>query len=357
MWNQNNVSKILGTHYPIIQAGMAGGITTTNLVSSVSNSGGLGNLGAGYMSSDDMKLAIKEIKGQTNQPFGVNLFIPETSIVNDEQITHAKRLLEPFKKELHLTDNGLFSELQYNFENQLEVIFNEKIPVCSFTFGAPSKELVKELKKEGTIVIGTATTVEEAVINEERGVDIVVAQGSEAGGHRGTFLGSFKHSMIGTFSLVPQVVDAVCIPVIAAGGIMDGRGVIAALALGAKGVQMGTAFLTCKESGAGAFHKRAVLESSETHTVITAAFSGKPARGIENRFTREMQEFESLLPPYPIQNALTKKLRKEAGIQGIPEFMSLWSGQSPRLSRDIYTKDLLVSIVTEVDETLGRLNE
>ncbi|MGM0827504.1 MAG: NAD(P)H-dependent flavin oxidoreductase [Bacillota bacterium] len=357
MWNQNNVSKILGTHYPIIQAGMAGGITTTNLVSSVSNSGGLGNLGAGYMSSDDMKLAIKEIKGQTNQPFGVNLFIPETSIVNDEQITHAKRLLEPFKKELHLTDNSSFSELQNNFENQLEVIYNEKIPVCSFTFGAPSKELVKELKKEGTIVIGTATTVEEAVINEERGVDIVVAQGSEAGGHRGTFLGSFKHSMIGTFSLVPQVVDAVCIPVIASGGIMDGRGVIAALALGAKGVQMGTAFLTCKESGAGAFHKRAVLESSETHTVITAAFSGKPARGIENRFTREMQEFESLLPPYPIQNALTKKLRKEAGIQGIPEFMSLWSGQSPRLSRDIYTKDLLESIVTEVDETLGRLNE
>ncbi|KAA0564470.1 nitronate monooxygenase [Bacillus sp. CH30_1T] len=357
MWNQNNVSRILGTHYPIIQAGMAGGITTTNLVSSVSNSGGLGNLGAGYMSADDMKLAIKEIKGQTNQPFGVNLFIPETPIVNDEQITHAKRLLEPFKKELHLTDNGSFSELQNNFENQLEVIFNEKIPVCSFTFGAPSKELVKELKKEGTIVIGTATTVEEAVFNEECGVDIVVAQGSEAGGHRGTFLGSFKHSIIGTFSLVPQVVDAVCIPVIAAGGIMDGRGVIAALALGAKGVQMGTAFLTCKESGAGAFHKRAVLESSETHTVITAAFSGKPARGIENRFTREMQEFESLLPPYPIQNALTKKLRKEAGIQGVPEFMSMWSGQSPRLSRDIYTKELLVSIVTEVDETLGRLNE
>ncbi|MGD6956661.1 NAD(P)H-dependent flavin oxidoreductase [Rossellomorea aquimaris] len=357
MWNLNNVSRILGTHYPIIQAGMAGGITTTNLVSSVSNSGGLGNLGAGYMSADDMKLAIKEIKGQTNQPFGVNLFIPETPIVNDEQITHAKRLLEPFKKELHLTDNGSFSELQNNFENQLEVIFNEKIPVCSFTFGAPSKELVKELKKEGTIVIGTATTVEEAVFNEECGVDIVVAQGSEAGGHRGTFLGSFKHSIIGTFSLVPQVVDAVCIPVIAAGGIMDGRGVIAALALGAKGVQMGTAFLTCKESGAGAFHKRAVLESSETHTVITAAFSGKPARGIENRFTREMQEFECLLPPYPIQNALTKKLRKEAGIQGVPEFMSMWSGQSPRLSRDIYTKELLVSIVTEVDETLGRLNE
>ncbi|MGE6752800.1 NAD(P)H-dependent flavin oxidoreductase [Rossellomorea sp. NPDC071047] len=357
MWKQNIVSNLLGTHYPIIQAGMAGGVTTVNLVSAVSNSGGLGTLGAGYMSADDMKPAIKEIKGQTDQPFGVNLFIPETPIVNDEQITNAERLLEPYKKELHLTDNGSFSDLQSDFENQLEVIFNEKIPVCSFTFGAPSKELVKELKKEGTIVIGTATTVEEAVINEERGVDIVVSQGSEAGGHRGTFLGSFEHSMIGTFSLVPQVVDAVCIPVIAAGGIMDGRGVVAALALGARGVQMGTAFLTCKESGAGAFHKRAVLESSETHTVITAAFSGKPARGIENRFTREMQEFESLLPPYPIQNALTKKMRKEAGKQGVPQFMSLWSGQSPRLSRDISTKDLLVSIVTEVDDSIRRLNE
>lgn len=357
MWNQNNVSNLLGTPYPIIQAGMAGGVTTANLVSTVSNSGGLGSLGAGYMSADDMKRAIKGIKNQTNQPFGVNLFIPETPIVKEEQITNAQRLLEPYKKELHLTDDRSFSELQTDFEKQLEIIFNEKIPVCSFTFGAPSKELVKELKKEGTIVIGTATTVEEAVVNEERGVDIVVAQGSEAGGHRGTFLGSFKHSMIGTFSLVPQVVDAASIPVIASGGIMDGRGVIAALALGAKGVQMGTAFLTCNESGAGTSHKRAVLESAETHTVITAAFSGKPARGIDNRFTREMQEFERQLPPYPIQNALTKKLRKEAGIQGNPEFMSLWSGQSPRLSRDISAKDLLESIVTQVEETLGRLNE
>ncbi|WP_374056893.1 NAD(P)H-dependent flavin oxidoreductase [Rossellomorea sp. FM04394] len=357
MWNQNRVSKILGTNYPIIQAGMAGGVTTANLVSAVSNSGGLGTLGAGYMSTADMKLAIKEIKDQTNQPFGVNLFIPETPVVNDEQITNAQKLLEPYKKELHLTDNSSFSEVQIDFENQLEVILNEKVPVCSFTFGAPSKELVSELKKVGTIVIGTATTVEEAMINEEKGVDIVVAQGSESGGHRGTFLGLFEHSMIGTFSLVPQVVDAVCIPVIAAGGVMDERGVIAALALGAKGVQMGTAFLTCKESGAGASHKRAVLESSETHTVITTAFSGKPARGIENRFTREMQEYKNQLPPYPIQNALTKELRKQAGRQGVPELMSLWSGQSPRLSRDISAKELLESIVSRVGKTLGELNE
>lgn len=357
MWIQNSVSKLLGTNYPIIQAGMAGGVTTANLVSAVSNSGGLGTLGAGYMSADDMKLAINEIKEQTNHPFGVNLFIPESPIVNDEQISNAKSFMEPFKKELNLTDNSPFPEMEKNFEKQLEVIFNERIPVCSFTFGAPPKELVKELKKEGTLVIGTATTVEEAVINEESGVDIVVAQGSEAGGHRGTFLGSFEHSMIGTFSLIPQVVDAVSTPVIAAGGIMDGRGVIAALALGANGVQMGTAFLSCKESGAAAPHKRAVLESSETHTVITTAFSGKPARGIENRFTREMQEYESQLPPYPIQNALTKELRKEAGKQGFLEFMSLWSGQSPRLGRDISTKDLLVSIVAEVEETMERLNK
>ncbi|WP_044337115.1 NAD(P)H-dependent flavin oxidoreductase [Rossellomorea aquimaris] len=357
MWNQNSVTRILGTHYPIIQAGMAGGVTTSSLVSAVSNSGGLGTLGAGYMSAADMKLAIKEIKDQTNLPFGVNLFIPETPVVNDEQITNAQKLLEPYVKELHLTDNVSFSEVQIDFENQLEVILNEKVPVCSFTFGAPSKELVSELKKVGIIVIGTATTVEEAMINEEKGVDIVVAQGSESGGHRGTFLGLFEQSMIGTFSLVPQVVDAVCIPVIAAGGVMDERGVIAALALGAKGVQMGTAFLTCKESGAGASHKRAVLESSETHTVITTAFSGKPARGIENRFTREMQEYKNQLPSYPIQNALTKELRKQAGRQGVPELMSLWSGQSPRLSREVSAKELLESIVSRVGKTLGELNE
>ncbi len=356
MWNQNNVTKLLGTEYPIIQAGMAGGVTTPSLVATVSNSGGFGTLGAGYMTPDDMKEAINQIQAQTNRPFGVNLFIPETSVRSEEQITNAVKILDQYKKELFIMgQEESITDPQLDFGKQVEVIISEKIPVCSFTFGIPTKEIVKELKKEGITVIGTATTVEEALINEESGVDIIVVQGSEAGGHRGTFLHSFDQSMIGTFSLVPQVVDEVKIPVIAAGGIMDGRGVTAALALGAEGVQMGTAFLTCKESGAQAVHKKAIINALETDTVITSVFSGKPARGLANTFTKEMQVHGDLFPPYPVQNLLTKELRKEAGKQSNPEFMSLWSGQSPRLSKDQSVNDLIQSVVQQVGETLGKL--
>ncbi|TMU87499.1 nitronate monooxygenase [Bacillus sp. BHET2] len=356
MWNQNSVSRLLDTEYPIIQAGMAGGVTTPSLVATVSNSGLLGTLGAGYMTPDDMKEAINQIQEQTIRPFGVNLFIPETPVRSEEQITNTRKIMERYNKELFIKGQESITYPQFDFEKQVEFIINEKIPVCSFTFGAPTKEIVKELKKEGITVIGTATTVEEALLNEESGVDIIVAQGSEAGGHRGTFLRSFDQSMIGTFSLVPQVVDVVKIPVIAAGGIMDGRGVAAALALGAQGVQMGTAFLTCKESGAHAVHKKAIINALETDTVITSVFSGKPARGLANTFTKEMQVYEDLLPPYPIQNMLTKEFRKEAGKQSNPEFMSLWSGQSPRLSKDQSVNDLIYSVVHQVGDTLGKFN-
>lgn len=355
MWYQNDVSKSLGTKYPIIQAGMAGGVTTPLLVSSVSNSGGLGTLGAGYMSVSDLKEALKLVKKQTDLPFGVNLFIPEIPECREEQVNSMRKLLDPFKKEMNLLTDHRFTIHHVEFEKQIESIIQERVPVCSFTFGTPPKEIVKELKKEGIKVIGTATTVEEALMNQECGVDVIVAQGSEAGGHRGTFLGTYEESMIGTFSLIPQIVDAVKLPVIAAGGVMDGRGIVAALALGAKGVQMGTAFLTMKESGAKAIHKRAILEAEETSTTLTSAFSGKPARGLSNTFTRMMKEYESQFLPYPLQNELTKEMRKEAGNQHNKELMSLWSGQSPRLSKEVYVHELIASIVKEVEEGLHKL--
>jgi nitronate monooxygenase len=355
MWYQNDVTKNLRTKYPIIQAGMAGGVTTPELVASVSNSGGLGTIGAGYMSVTDLNECIKQVKKQTNLPFGVNFFIPEAPEYSEEQLNHMQKLLKPFKKELNLFNDGPFALKQIDLERQMETILKEKVPVCSFTFGIPPKEIMRELKKEGIQVIGTATTVEEALINQECGVDLIVAQGSEAGGHRGTFLGTYDESMIGTFSLIPQVVDAVDIPVIAAGGVMDGRGVIAALALGAKGVQMGTAFLTNKESGAQDIHKKAILQAEETSTTITSAFSGKPARGMANSFINRMKEYEGQILPYPVQNALTKELRREAGNQHNSEFMSLWSGQSPRLSRDVYVHELMDSLVQEVEKSIHNL--
>jgi nitronate monooxygenase len=355
MWKSSSLIDQLNVEYPIIQAGMAGGITTPELVSSVSNAGGLGNLGAGYMTPEAMEHSIKEIKRLTSQTFGVNVFVPEYPHATEEDVAEANKRLEPFRNELQIKQKVTPELDRTLFDKQIEVLMNEEVPVVSFTFGVPPREVIKELKKEGIVVIGTATTVEEAIINEEHGVDMVVAQGSEAGGHRGTFSGAFGHAMIGTMSLVPQVADHVKIPVIAAGGIMDGRGTMAAFALGAEGVQLGTAFVTCQESGAKAQHKEAVLNTKETDTVVTSVFSGKPARGIRNSFIEEMEKGDGHgLLAYPLQNMLTKEIRKEAARQNHPEYMSLWSGQSPRLSSSQSASSIVKSIISYLEKTNSR---
>ncbi|MGI8314227.1 NAD(P)H-dependent flavin oxidoreductase [Halobacillus mangrovi] len=350
MWNYNRLLELLNIHHPIIQAGMAGGVTTPELVAAVSNAGGLGTLGAGYMTPETMKESIQEIKDLTQSPFGVNVFVPENPHATEKEIEEANRLLEPFRNELGIKDEAKPQVDESLFENQINVIIEEQVPVCSFTFGIPPKGIIRDLKNEGIVLMGTATTVEEAILNEQYGMDTVVAQGSEAGGHRGTFSGSYNQSMIGTMSLIPQVADQVKIPVIAAGGIMDGRGVRASLVLGADGVQLGTAFVTCKESGAKPQHKESILHTSETETVITRSFSGKPARGIKNTFIKEMEAHERELLDYPLQNSLTKGIRKEAAKQNRPELMSLWSGQSPRLSQSGSAAEIVKSIVAHVRE-------
>ncbi|MFG6150082.1 NAD(P)H-dependent flavin oxidoreductase [Halobacillus sp. B23F22_1] len=347
MGKNNEVTAMLKIDYPIIQAGMAGGITTPELVAAVSNAGGFGTLGAGYMNIEDLEKSLTAIKQQTRGSFGVNIFIPEYPDIIEEEIEKTNHLLEPIRKGLYLDEKPKPQLSHSLFDHQLEVALKHQVPACSFTFGIPSKEVIRDLKKEGIFVIGTATTVEEALMNEERGMDMVVAQGSEAGGHRGTFYNTYDSAMIGTMSLIPQVVDHLRIPSIAAGGIMDGRGVKAAFALGAQGVQLGTAFVTCVESGAKLQHKEAILKTPEHDTVITKAFSGKPARGIKNQFTNEMRDHEENLPGYPLQNSLTKDIRKEAAKQNKPQYMSLWSGQSPRLSQSISAGELIEKIAAE----------
>jgi nitronate monooxygenase len=332
VWYKNRVTALLGIDYPIIQAGMAGGSTTPQLVSAVSNAGGLGTLGAGYMTPEQIRTAIKEIRERSDRPFAVNLFVPEPIRECTDEIQQMNKRLTPIRKELSIEVLPQLTKYSESFEEQLAVIIEERVPVFSFTFGVPTNEKLQELKQNGILIMGTATTVQEAVLLEQKGVDLIVGQGSEAGGHRGTFLGSYKQSLIGTIALIPQIVDAVKIPVIAAGGIMDGRGIAAALVLGAEGVQMGTAFLTCLESGAHETYKRALLEHTEDSTVITRAFSGKPARGIKNRFIEEVESQQTLIPPYPVQNALTQDIRRAAAKQNRPEFMSLWAGQALRLS-------------------------
>ncbi len=351
MWNNNKFCEQLGLTYPIIQAGMAGGVTTPELVSSVSNAGALGTLGAGYMSAEDMTETILRIKQLTNHVFAVNVFIPEDNNFSSEKVATADQLLDSYRRDLQLQKEP-FSGTPRPYDAQLESILKLNVPIVSFTFGVPSRETMKELKKNKVITIGTATTVEEAVINEERGLDAVVVQGSEAGGHRGSFTGDFSRGMVGTIALVPQAVDQVRIPVIAAGGIMDGRGVLASLVLGAQGVQMGTAFVTSEESGAKLQHKDAISRTTESETVITSVFSGKPARGIRNQFISDMKEFESELPGYPDQNSLTKAIRKEAAKQNKPEWMSLWSGQAPRLSTRRSATEIIEGTVRQVERLI-----
>ncbi|MEC5268953.1 nitronate monooxygenase [Heyndrickxia coagulans] len=357
---KNDLAKRLKTRYPLIQAPMAGGITTPELVAAVSNAGGLGMIGAGYLTAAQTKEQIREIKQLTGNPFGINFFVPGGFEAANEKITAANDILNRVRKQLKIEAKAeievpdLYS-VQDQFLAQVQVAIEEKVPVCSFTFGIPSGKVIERLKQNGILLIGTATTVDEAVEVEQAGMDMVVAQGSEAGGHRGNFLKDHEESMIGLMSLVPQVADNVRIPVIAAGGVMDGRGLAAALCLGAKGVQMGTAFLACKESGAHQAHKEAVLHAKEDELVLTRSFSGKWARGVKNAFISEMKPHEALFPDYPVQNALTQDIRKAAGKQNNREFMSLWSGQSPRLAKQQTAKSLIDHVIKEAEEIMGKM--
>jgi nitronate monooxygenase len=236
------------------------------------------------------------------------------------------------------------------FAGQLKAVLDAEVPIVSFTFGIPDAGALVDLKRRGVVVIGTATTVEEARQLEAAGVDAVVAQGSEAGAHRGTFAVPFDAAMIGTIALVPQVVDAVEIPVIASGGIMDGRGIVAAEVLGASAVQLGTAFLTCPETTIPPAYKRAILAAQAEQTAITRAFSGRPARGIVNDFMRAWEGYEDATLPFPDQNAATRPLRNAAATRDDPRFLSLWAGQGLALARELPAAELVRQLVRETDE-------
>jgi nitronate monooxygenase len=321
----NSITRLFGVRYPLVQAGMAGGATTPRLVAAVSEAGGLGTLGAGYMQPRAIRDAVQEIRSLTDAPFAVNLFVPEP-FAEPHSPAEAGAPLASYRRELGLDEPGELSSYAPSFEEQLAVVLEEQVSVFSFTFGIPTADQLSGLRGVGTITCGTATKVREAAELERRGVDAVCAQGYEAGGHRGTFIGSAYEAMVGTFALTPQVADAVSVPVLAAGGVMDGRGLAAALALGADGAQMGTAFLACPESGAHPAYKEALLAATEEDTTITRAFSGKPARGLRNRFIEEMASHEAGFPDYPVQNAYTRDLRAAAAERGDTGLMSLWSG-------------------------------
>ncbi len=347
------LTERLGLRHPIIQAPMAGGGDTPALLAAVSESGGLGSVGASYMAPTQIAEVLKAIRAKTERPFGINLFAPLPPPVAPKDYTAAIARLAPYYAELGLPPPSAPVAASYGFDDQLAAVLDSGAAVFSFAFAPVPRDAIVAAKARGMLVAGTATTVEEAMALVEIGVDAVVAQGSEAGGHRGSFAQPFEAAMIGTMALVPQVADAVRVPVIASGGIMDGRGIVAALALGASAVQMGTAFLTCEEAGIPEAYKQAILGARAHETRLTRAFSGRPARGIVNRLMTEIGDRD--VPDFPLQNALTRQLRTEAGKRGRVEFLSLWAGQGLGLARRQSAAEMMERLVEETEATVRRI--
>ncbi len=359
-WNRNRLTEKLGIDYPIVQ-GPLGGLSSQKLTAAVSNFGGLGSFGALSLSPEEIRNVISQIRSLTSKPFAVNLWVSmedDAARTSDEGAFN--RSLAPLA--------SYFAELQsprpqykpyspIRFEDQARILLDEKVPVFSFIFGIPPKEILDECRAKGILTIGTATTPDEAVALQEARVDAIVASGFEAGGHRGSFLRAAEDSVTGTFSLVPRIADVVDVPVIAAGGIADARGVIAALALGAEAVQMGTAFLTCEESGASRIHREALMQRKAEFTGLTNAFTGRLARGIQNRLMSELKEERAEILPYPLQRILVRNLSIAAEAAGRADLMPLWAGQSANLSTCTEVSVFLNSLVGEVSEIAGPVTE
>jgi len=351
---RTTLTKRLGISTPIIQAPLAGGGDTAELVAAVSNAGALGSIGAAYLSPEQIIERGKAVRAATSGPFGINLFAPMVlHPVSEKAEQDAIEAVTPYYAELGLAPPVLSKPLS-SFDDLFAACMETDASVFSFTFGLLPAQAITEIKRRKRFLVGTATTVSEARALVDLGVDAIVAQGSEAGGHRGTFLETFEAGMVGTISLVPQIKDAVPIPVIASGGIMDGRGIAAALALGASAVQLGTAFLTCREAGVSDAYKEAILTSREDQTRITRAFSGRPARGIANRFLTAMANEERVLP-FPAQNAVTRPLRTASSQRNRSEYLSLWAGQGLRLARRTSAGELILRLQAELKEAINRL--
>jgi nitronate monooxygenase len=355
-WNNTRVSSTLGIEYPIIQ-GPLGGLSSERLTATVSNFGGLGSFGAHGLSPSAIKDVISEIRALTPKPFAINLWVSmEDKGAHTSGSEAFARSLAPLAGHIQALGGTLPAHQPYvpiKFEDQVRVVLDAKVPVFSFIFGIPPKEILDECRAQGIITIGAATTPDEAIALEQAGVDAIAASGFEAGGHRGSFLRPAEESLTGTFSLVPQVADVVLIPVVAAGGIADARGIIAAFALGAEGVQIGTAFLASEESGASSHHRKALLSGNAGRTALTRGFTGRLARGIQNQLLEELNRPGVETLPYPLQRGLVKNLATLAEKAAKPELLQLWAGQSANLSRQSDAKKLLETLVSEVSAIAG----
>jgi nitronate monooxygenase len=359
MWKDTPITRLFGVRLPIIQGPMGNGFSTPQLVANVSNAGGLGSYGGYGMSPDELRSLIGAIRALTSEPFSINLWVPRV----DEQCeppdeaawTRALLPTHEVRDELGLPAPARPSAAPRLFEAQVEAILELAPPVFSFIFGVPAPELLAACRARGIRTIGTATNVAEARELESAGVDAICASGSEAGGHRGLFRGQLSDALMGTMALVPQIRDAVRLPVIAAGGIADGRGIAAALALGADAVQIGTAFLAADESGTNEQHRAVLGSEAAQHTVITRAFSGRHGRAIKNRLVLEIERDERAILPFPYQASIAYPVRTAAAQAGRVELQQLWAGQAAPLARRAPAERVLQRLVDETEQVLARL--
>jgi nitronate monooxygenase len=350
-WANTRISARLGIRYPIIQ-GPLGGLSSQRLTAAVSNYGGLGSFGAHGLTPGAIKDVIAELRSMTDKPFAMNLWVSmEDAGAKASDEAAFKRSLAtvtPLIKSLGGTLPSFNPYSPIEFEEQARVLIDAKVPAFSFIFGIPPKEMLDECRAKGIVTIGAATTPDEAIELQKANVDVIAASGFEAGGHRGSFLRAAEESLTGTFSLVPQVADLVSAPVVAAGGIADARGIVAAFVLGAEGVQIGTAFLACNESGASPEHRRALLGGNAGKTALTRGFTGRLGRGIKNQLLDTMNAPGVEILPYPLQRFLMRNVSGPAEKAGRRELIPMWAGQSANLAHCTSATELLDTLVSGV---------
>ena len=357
MWNHNELTRRLGIEVPIVQGPFGGGLSAVDLVVAVSDSGGLGSFGVHHLDGAGIRAVAREIRARTRRPFALNLWIPlgdsNDPRLSEEQWRAACERLRPYFEKLGVPMPERPRRFSPNYDEQIETLLEVAPPVFSCVFGVPSANVLQRCRSAGIATVGTATTADEAKLLADAGVDMVVATGLEAGGHRVSFLREPEDCLTGTMALVPQIADAVKIPVIAAGGIVDGRGISAALKLGAAAAQIGTAFLACEESSAAPLHREKLFSADARRTSLTRVFTGRLARSIHNDFIDAMRAEERALPPYPVQNWLMQQFRKQALAAGRTDIVSLWSGQGAPLLKHRRARELMRSLVAETDAASG----
>ena len=343
------LQRLLGTELPIIQAPMAGA-QIGKLAIAVSNAGGLGSLPCAMLTVDAVRSELAAIKAATSKPYNVNFFCHTPPAPDAEREAAWRKMLSPYYKEYGIDPAAIpAGPGRAPFSAAVADALEEfKPPVVSFHFGLPSPELLARVRAWGSKILSSATSVDEARWLEARGVDAVIAQSSEAGGHQGGFLSEDVSAQVGTFSLVPQIVRAVKVPVIAAGGIADAQGVAAAIALGAAGVQIGTAYLLCPEATTSAVHRAALKSEAARKTALTNLFSGRPARGIVNRIMQELGPMNPAAPAFPLATTAITPLRTKAEAQGKGDFSPLWSGQNASGCKEIPAADLTRALAAKL---------